>query len=284
MYNINDLPKSVELGRQGENKINNIVVDCSEWLTEYPGAILAATFIPPGKLSPVPLPVVINGMEMTIIITRNATRYDGQGSIVIQMIGPNDEEKRSDIIYAYIEKGHGPADGEAPEPVQDWLNMAIRRLNELDGIEAQNLAFDKSTSILSISGGNEVELNKGLTVAQYNHLSEIMARPYGTWILVPGDAYYNAPGRDIDNRKKLRIEWGLGILHFDYFAAKTEGIIGTIPAPTPGNPSPKAEVLIEVQAHDGATVWIDPNSRIVRGQGMTVGERYLLNLIGFFIH
>jgi hypothetical protein len=43
-------------------------------------------------------------------------------------------------------------------------------------------------------------------------------------------------------------------------------------------------VLIEVQTHDGATVWIDPNTRVVKGQAMIVGERYLLNLIGFFIH
>ncbi len=46
---------------------------------------------------------------------------------------------------------------------------------------------------------------------------------------------------------------------------------------------PKAEILMEDQLHDGATIWIDQGSRAIKAQGLTVGSRYLFNIVGFFI-
>lgn len=250
-HEIDKLPSTLAIGNQGENDVTIVEVDCSAWLSEFEGATMAATIMLPAQENPLPLVTMLNGNILSIPITWNVSAMAGLASIVIKLLGANGEEKRSDIMYTYIKKGHPIASGEVPVPVQDWVNQATLRLNELDDIEAQTLSFDKATSLLSISGGNTVALNRGLNDEQYNHLSEIMARPYGSWVMNKGAAYYNTPSRDTEYRKKLRVEWGLGIFHLDFFAAATSGIIGTIPPSTQTKPSPKAEVLIEVQAHDG---------------------------------
>jgi hypothetical protein len=201
-----------------------------------------------------------------------------------------------------------------PDMVKDWIELATEKLNEISGHKlldvsfngddlvftksnggtitlagvkdafVQELSFNKETSELTISSGNMVSLNRGLTEEQYAHLSEIMARPYGSWVLNTGPVYSQThPSRDVDGRKSCRVEWGLGIIHLDFVAAAKSGVIGSIPN-TPDDPGPKAEILIEVQLRDGSTVWIDENDRTIKGQAMTVGERYLINLIGFFVH
>jgi hypothetical protein len=207
----------------------------------------------------------------------------GRGAVNIMLRRGDDVVKKTGAIAFEVKASLPPARGPMPDIVESWTEAAQALLDRVSG-QVLELIFNNATSELTLKGANTVLLNRGLTNAQYNHLCEIMARPYGTWVLIRGEAYYNEAGRDVDDRKKIRVEWGLGILHLDFYAAKTSGVIGTIPAPTPEKLSPKAEVLIEVQTHDGATVWIDPNTRVVKGQAMIVGERYLLNLIGFFIH
>ncbi|MGI6224808.1 MAG: hypothetical protein ACOYJ1_00995 [Peptococcales bacterium] len=290
IHDIDALPRSINLGRQGENKIAKIQVDCATWLEQYPGATMVATFMPPKSKDVYLLPVEMEGTVMTIVVTGSMTYYVGQGSINIRMHGTDEEEKRSHNIATIVTVTHPPAEGPAPDPVQEWLEDATETLAEVKAIHPQNLSFDKSTSVLSISGSNSVELNRGLTEAQYSHLTQIMARPYGTWTLNTGPVYsQTSPSRDVPGRKSCRVEWGLGIIHLDFVAAAKSGIIGYIPNVQP-NPGPKAEILIEAQLDIDAgtgintTAWIDQGSRTIKAQGMQVGQRYLFDLIGFFVH
>jgi hypothetical protein len=285
MYKIEKLPRSLYLGKQGENIVTHIQIDCAAWLEEYPGATMAATMILPNYSGgTVPLPVEMDGAVMTIAVTLSISERPGKGSIVIELRGANGEIKHSDPIETFVSAGHPPASGPMPDPVQDWVNAATAKLAEVDAIHPQTLSFDKSTSVLTISDGNNVTLNRGLTDAQYTHLTTIMARPYGTWTLNTGAVYSQThPSRDIPGRKSCRVEWGLGIIHLDFVAAAESGEIGYIPDTQP-NPGPKAEILIEEQLHDGSTVWIDQGTRAIKAQGLTVGQRYLFNIIGFFVH
>lgn len=144
-----------------------------------------------------------------------------------------------------------------------------------DPPQTQTLSFDKSTSKLSISEGNTVELNKGLTAAQYQVLTDVQAKPNGMWTLITGPVYSQPdPSRDIPDRKYCLSDYGTGIVHLDFYAAATSGVVATIPSA-----GPKAKRLSEFQVYDGGTVWIDPESRIVKAQGLTVNKRYLFNII-----
>lgn len=84
---------------------------------------------------------------------------------------------------------------------------------------------------------------------------------------------------DGENRRKLLVMDGFGILHLDIVknANASGGTVGTLPAN-----SPVPMHLLEVQANDGATFYITPNSRTIVSQGARANQRYILNIVGFF--
>lgn len=78
------------------------------------------------------------------------------------------------------------------------------------------------------------------------------------------------------NRRKLQLLGKLGKMHLD-FTAQADKCFFDLPADAP---VPLA--LIEVQTHDGGTVWLGPGQRKVRSGNLTVGQRYIVDLTGFF--
>lgn len=78
------------------------------------------------------------------------------------------------------------------------------------------------------------------------------------------------------NRRKLQLLGKFGKMHLD-FTAQAEKCFFDLPADAP---VPLA--LIEVQTHDGGTVWLGPGQRKVRSGNLTVGQRYIVDLTGFF--
>lgn len=100
----------------------------------------------------------------------------------------------------------------------------------------------------------------------------------GSWTLITGPVYsQSSPGRDVPFRKNLTTRSGYGILHMDFVAAKTSGVIATLPAD-----APRPEKTIEYQLFDAGSVWVDQGDNRVQAQGLTVGVRYLFNLLGFY--
>lgn len=77
-------------------------------------------------------------------------------------------------------------------------------------------------------------------------------------------------------RRKLQT-WGrFGKMHLD-FTAQAEKCFFDLPVDSPVPLS-----LIEVQTHDGGTVWLGAGQRKVRSGGLKVGTRYIVDLTGFF--
>jgi hypothetical protein len=250
-------------------------------MADYPAGVLAASMILPGSTEPILLVSSQDGGTLTIPVTRAMTAKRGNGNMNIRLIDADDVEKRSAVVGTVVHYSHAADAEQAPDAAEDWMSRAAALLAELEGLQLpQTLSFNKTTCVLSISDGNNVELNRGLNEAQYAHLTDIMARPYGTWTLNTGPVYSQThPSRDVPGRKSCRVEWGLGIIHLDFVAALASGEIGTIPAT-----GPKAEILMEDQLHDGATIWIDQGTRTIKAQGLQAGQRYLFNIVGFFIH
>lgn len=46
-YKINDLPELLTIGYLGEGKVQEIRIDCLEWIEKYPAGVIEATFIEP---------------------------------------------------------------------------------------------------------------------------------------------------------------------------------------------------------------------------------------------
>ncbi len=134
---------------------------------------------------------------------------------------------------------------------------------------------------LEIPGGDIVvdytELRAQMTsfeerAAMYEALSS------GSWTLITGPVYsQSSPGRDVPFRKNLTTRSGYGILHMDFVAAAASGIVATLP-----DDAPRPLKTIEYQLFDAGSVWVDENGNQVKAQGLTVGTRYLFNLLGFY--
>lgn len=96
----------------------------------------------------------------------------------------------------------------------------------------------------------------------------------------------NVPNRSVvtfadtkEDRRKLQIKDGFGILHLDFTARVASNTNG---AWTLSTTSPTPVSLVEVQTYDKGTIWIEPNTRIIKWSGLTSGNRYIVDLIGFW--
>ena len=63
----------------------------------------------------------------------------------------------------------------------------------------------------------------------------------------------------------------------DFVAAASSGLVATLPAE-----APRPLKTIEYQLFDAGSVWMDEGDNRVQAQGLTVGTRYLFNLLGFY--
>lgn len=268
MLDINNLPDMFILGNEGDHLVTTFLIDCTEWLSRFPDGNLSASILLPGSLVPVVLPVTVNDATLILAVPRAVTQYPGRSSIVFHLNTPDGKTIRSKMVDGYVSPGHGIINGNLLETGSDcWPTTP-------------ELYFDKLTSKLSILGGNTVELNRGLSTAQYETLAELMTRPDGQWTLTKGPVYsQTSPARDKPERRFCRSLWGIGIIHLDFVATAVQGEIAYIPAN-----GPKAELLAEFQVYDGGSVWIDGGSRTIKGQGLTVDRRYIFNIITYFIN
>lgn len=85
---------------------------------------------------------------------------------------------------------------------------------------------------------------------------------------------------DKQERRQLTVLDGMGKIHLDFKMVKnasTRQPLFRLPANAPRNLE-----LIETQVWDGSSVWVNAGDKIVYGAGLKAGQRYILDLIGFF--
>lgn len=87
----------------------------------------------------------------------------------------------------------------------------------------------------------------------------------------------------IDNsagRRNLYLQNSFGYIHLDFIArTATKGNNNTFYLP---QNSPIPINIIETQAVGGGMIWISANGREIQWGGLKVGQRYIVDLIGFF--
>lgn len=93
------------------------------------------------------------------------------------------------------------------------------------------------------------------------------------------------PGRGVisyfttEERRRLYLNNNFGYVHLD-FVARIPNLNSTSFTLSSEAPTPK--MLIETQTFDGGTIWMDPNTRYIRWRDLRVGQRYIVDLIGFW--
>lgn len=115
---------------------------------------------------------------------------------------------------------------------------------------------------------------------------EIKATPV---TLLPIKSYVATPNTNVvtmntgntEQRMRLQTQGNFGIFHID-FIARTTSALGATSAFTLPNDAPTPLSLIETQVRSGGTIWLAANGRGVKYDGLQAGQRYIVDLIGFW--
>lgn len=80
-------------------------------------------------------------------------------------------------------------------------------------------------------------------------------------------------------RRRLFLQGSIGYLHLDFtYKGRDKAAVQIFNL----NGAPKPNGLIEIQTFDGGSIWIEDNANVVNCSGLTNGQRYIVNLVGFW--
>lgn len=114
-YNIDSLPQMIELGRQGENRVRAITIDCGEMFARWAGAEIVLRAMRPSESTPY---IVSTEMDDTGVLTwypdATDTAYAGTGRAELRCTVDGRVEK-SAMFATCITAALNDVDGEKAE-------------------------------------------------------------------------------------------------------------------------------------------------------------------------
>lgn len=143
---------AIDIGRVAENQAVQVRVDLSKILLQEPKATASlAVESPSGERYP-----AITRMEGQALIW-NVAAADvasaGMGKVQLNVLGPNGEVLKSAVAVTRISASI-VGDGQAPEPVQNWIDNAAKAVNEAN--EAAEAAEEAAKKANEASEGAKI--------------------------------------------------------------------------------------------------------------------------------
>lgn len=105
--------------------------------------------------------------------------------------------------------------------------------------------------------------------------------PIRTYIATPNTNVVTMNAGNTEQRRRLQVQGNFGIFHLD-FTANTVDALNSSTAFTLPDDAPTPKALIEIQVRNGGTIWVVAGQRTVRYKGLEIGQRYIVDLIGFW--
>lgn len=160
MYQINELPSSIYLGRQTETGVTTIRIDCSEWLKMWPELGISLWVTPPGGDAAYPAATHMDGDVMVWNISGADTAIAGSGKI--ELMGVADGLKKlSAATNTFIRETTTDVTVDTPEYIKPWVDQitdaahrvesAIPRLPVI-GENGNWMVFDVSANVYIDTG------------------------------------------------------------------------------------------------------------------------------------
>lgn len=124
MFTVDNLPKSLSLSIEGENKIIQYAFDFSAWYDKYGEGNFFIKAQRPTETTPyIVADVSIENHIATWTATYTDTGINGIGAIELNYVGDN-FHKKSSIVKTIIANAL-LQDGEAPDAYEDWMSNLV---------------------------------------------------------------------------------------------------------------------------------------------------------------
>jgi hypothetical protein len=184
---LEELPeKKFNIGYQGEQNHTQVIISCPIMFRDYPDAVASMVVKPPqGDLYPVSL--TRDGNDLTWDVSDADVAIPGEG--ILQLTFTDGEGEEAEIIKtvygAYSVNASLVANGEAPDPVQSWLDEAGAALatfeNEIGDIRKITTATEEDEG-LALSPKTVV--NGKVTEWEYIDLAdpEVVTQAIDDWL------------------------------------------------------------------------------------------------------
>lgn len=117
---------TIPLGFEGENEFTEVRIDCKKTFDQHPNAVPSMIVTDPAG-NKYPAVVTRDGDIVVWTITAGDLTTKGSGEIQIEFLIDGTVIGRTDVARTRIERSIF-AEGEAPDPVQDWVSEANRLL------------------------------------------------------------------------------------------------------------------------------------------------------------
>lgn len=130
------------LGRCGENLARTVEIDVSEYLVEYPGAVVTLLHRRHGESGIYPVAVELRDGCLVWQPTSADTAIAGSGEAEVR-VTVNGVLAKSKILSTMVDKSLTGQETEAPEPGMDWVDKITNAIGSVQNMkaEAESVAY-----------------------------------------------------------------------------------------------------------------------------------------------
>lgn len=130
------------LGRCGENLARTVEIDVSEYLVEYPGAVVTLLNRRHGESGIYPVAAELRGGCLVWQPTSADTAIAGSGEAEVR-VTVNGVLAKSKILSTMVDKSLTGQETEAPEPGMDWVDKIVNAIGNAQNMkaEAESVAY-----------------------------------------------------------------------------------------------------------------------------------------------
>lgn len=135
------------LGRCGENLARTVEIDVSEYLVEYPGAVVTLLHRRHGESGIYPVAAELRDGCLVWQPTSADTAIVGYGEAEVR-VTVNEVLAKSKILYTVVDKSLTGQETDAPEPGMDWVNKITNAIDNVKNMkaEAESVAYGEPAS------------------------------------------------------------------------------------------------------------------------------------------
>ena len=124
------LPNAVEIGRQGENDVTEVVFDFADWQESFGDGTVQLLAMRQGDGAPYPVNISIDGSTASWLVSNADTAMQGLGKVQYLYI-VNEQVAKTAIFNTIVGKSLDDGTEDPPEPYQSWVDEVLEAAEDI---------------------------------------------------------------------------------------------------------------------------------------------------------